>query len=179
MIVVLHGKAFETSLINMAFARRMVVSVVAHRVGSRHPAKQLAHLTIPGRPKYPDPFLFSFCSLFVLVRRIPTPNGPRRSQSREACRTGPHERLERLPHSLRWQANSALDQRRSNGRLHRAGSDRRDGPHLSRASLSCSANCCFHDVSWSEPSVFSSGAETQTRTRIAIRPHSPIPARTQ
>ena len=51
MIVVLHGKAFETSLINMAFARRMVVGVVAHRVGSCHPAKQLTHLTIPGRLK--------------------------------------------------------------------------------------------------------------------------------
>ena len=55
MIVVLHGKAFEASLRNVAFARRMVVGVVAHRVGPGHPAKQLAHRTLPGRLTYPVP----------------------------------------------------------------------------------------------------------------------------
>jgi len=43
MLVVLHGKTLAAALVNMALARRMIVSVITHRVRRGDPTQELAH----------------------------------------------------------------------------------------------------------------------------------------
>ena len=45
--VVLDREAFESPLVNMPFARRVIVSMVTHRVRGRDPTLKTTHFTVP------------------------------------------------------------------------------------------------------------------------------------